>query len=116
MEILIICTLVTVLLLGIYLIKFISNQEKGQIEYDPEVVVQVKVITKRKSQGQYKLQQDKFSHHNSSSTYYMTVEVQEGKQLELLIPSTTYHMLNEDDRGLLTMQGSHFKNFEFKWF
>lgn len=51
---------------------------------------------------------------NSSATtrYYVTFEFDNGERTELIVGGNHYGMMVENDRGMLTYQGTRFKHFE----
>ena len=52
-------------------------------------------------------------HHTTSSTsYHVTFEVESGDRLEFQLPSRTYGVILEGDRGKLTFQGTRFLEFQ----
>ena len=50
-------------------------------------------------------------HLSSSTSYYVTFEVESGDRLELRVDGGDYGQLVEGDRGRLTFQGTRFKEF-----
>ncbi|WP_293201718.1 DUF2500 domain-containing protein [Paenibacillus sp.] len=48
----------------------------------------------------------------ATTSYYATFEFDNGGRLELHVNGQTYGMLVEQDRGMLTYQGTRFKHFE----
>ncbi len=52
------------------------------------------------------------THFSSSSTYYVTFQVQSGDRIELRVDSSDYGLMVEKDTGVLTFQGSRFIGFE----
>ncbi len=49
---------------------------------------------------------------SSSSTYYVTFEVESGDRMELHVPKNEYVYIAEGDIGRLTFQGTRFLGFE----
>lgn len=49
---------------------------------------------------------------NTSTTYFVTFEVESGDRIEFHVKSTEYGMLAEGDRGRLTFQGTRYLGFE----
>ena len=75
----------------------------------PQLTVSAKAVTKRTS----------ISNHNtsnqirhSSTTYYVTFEVESGDRMELQVSGLNYGQIVENDLGKLTFQGTRFINFE----
>lgn len=56
-----------------------------------------------------------FVHHqqaNSSSSYYVTFQVESGDRMELSIRGSGYGMLAEGDVGMLSFQGTRYLGYE----
>ena len=51
-------------------------------------------------------------HTSTSTTYYVTFEVESGDRMELHVPGSEYGMLIEGDKGRLTFQGTRYLGFE----
>lgn len=52
------------------------------------------------------------NHHHSSTTYYVTFEVESGDRIELHVNGKEYGLISEGDEGKLTFQGTRFLGFE----
>ena len=50
--------------------------------------------------------------HTTSTTYYVTFQVESGDRMEFLVPRTEYGMLAEGDTGRLTFQGTRYLSFD----
>lgn len=84
-------------------IKGISTWSKNN--QSPMLTVPGEVVAKRtKTSGG--------SGNSSASTrYYVTFQVQSGDRLELGVNGSEFGMLAEDDLGMLTFQGTRYKEF-----
>lgn len=51
-------------------------------------------------------------HSTSSSSYYVTFQVESGDRIEFLLSGREYGMLSEGDRGRLSFQGTRYLGFE----
>ena len=51
-------------------------------------------------------------HTTSSTSYYVTFQVESGDRMELQVSGREYGMLAEGDEGKLTFQGSRYLGFE----
>lgn len=51
-------------------------------------------------------------HTTSSTTYYVTFEMENGERKELHVSGKEYGLLAEGDSGKLTFQGTRYKGFE----
>ncbi|PQP81457.1 DUF2500 domain-containing protein [Paenibacillus sp. PCH8] len=49
---------------------------------------------------------------SATTRYYATFELDNGERVELIVGGNHYGMLVENDRGMLTYQGTRFKQFE----
>lgn len=50
-------------------------------------------------------------HNSSSTTYYVTFEVESGDRIEFRMQGNQYGILVEGDRGKLTFQGTRYLEF-----
>ena len=78
--------------------------------HQPVLKVDAKVIAKRIHVSHH--QQTNEAHSYSSTTYYVTFEVESGDRMEYTVPDREYGLMVEDDVGKLTFQGSRFLGFE----
>ncbi|MEC0127447.1 DUF2500 domain-containing protein [Paenibacillus pabuli] len=49
---------------------------------------------------------------SATTSYYITFELDNGERIELNVGGNDFGMLVENDRGMLTYQGTRFKHFE----
>lgn len=81
----------------------------------PVLSVKAKVISKRSDVRIHRRHAgtDHHMHSTSSSTsYFITFEVESGDRMEFLVPDKEYGMLIENDMGTLTFQGTRYLGFE----
>lgn len=84
----------------------------------PRLTVTAKVVSKRMDVSSHQ-------HHNagdatgahgchttSTTSYFVTFEVESGDRMELHVSGTEYGMLVEGDTGRLTFQGTRYLSFE----
>ena len=92
-------------------IKGISQWNKNN--KSPVLTVDATIIAKRTNVSHH--------HHNtgngamntmSSTTYYVTFQVQSGDRMEFHVASNEYGMLAEGDIGKLTFQGTRYLRFD----
>jgi len=74
-------------------------------EKSPRLTVQAKVVSKR---NHYRKHSNSM---HSTSSYYVTFEVESGDRMELRVPGSEFGYLVEGDTGLLTFQGTRFLEF-----
>ena len=95
------------------LIKGISQWNKNN--NSPRLTVPATVVAKRTnvSHHHHNPGVDHVGHHTSTSTsYYVTFQVESGDRMELHMAGNQYGLLVEGDRGKLTFQGTRFLSFE----
>lgn len=81
----------------------------------PIISVEANVIGKRADVSNHVHHgNDNHTHHHSSTTYYITFQTEHGERLELSLSGRIYGQLIEGDTGMLTYQGSWFKDFQRK--
>lgn len=75
---------------------------------EPVLSVIARVITKRTNVSSHMHD----NQHHSSTTYYITFEVESGDRIEFLVSGREYGNIAEGDLGKLTFQGTRFHDFE----
>lgn len=81
----------------------------------PVLSVAVKVVGKRADVTHHARHHGNgMDHHDyhSSTTYYVTFQVESGDRLEFRVDSREYGMIAEGDVGKLTFQGTRYLGFE----
>ncbi len=82
----------------------------------PVLSVTVKVVGKRADVSHHTHTQANngidHSNFHSSTTYYVTFEVESGDRLEFKVSGREYGMIAEGDVGKLTFQGTRYLGFE----
>lgn len=109
-------TLVFVLVIGVFIVvavKGISQWNKNN--RSPRLTVPATIVSKRANVSHH-------HHHNhtgtgmhhttTSTTYYVTFQVESGDRIELHVAGNEYGMLIEGDHGKLTFQGTRYLGFE----
>ena len=96
---------------------FVATGVKGISEWNknnnsPRLTVHAKVVAKRNHTGVHHHNHNGHSHRTTSSSYYVTFEVDSGDRMELHLQGYEYGLLVEGDRGRLTFQGSRYLGFE----
>jgi len=87
-------------------------------EHSPVLTVPAAVVAKRTDiSGDYGYHHapgpgHHYHHNGSSTTYFVTFEVESGDRMELRVGGEQYGTLVEDDVGKLTFQGMRFVGFE----
>ncbi len=99
---------------AVIVISMIINTSKKTLEWQSNNVAEVQVVdgqvvTKRSDVSHYNSGN---GHHNSSTTYYVTFQYNNGDRVELKVKSSDYGMLVEKDIGVLKFQGTRYLSFE----
>lgn len=100
------------LVFGVFIVTFIKGiSQWNKNNHSPKLTVPVTVVAKRTNVSHHHRAGE--HHHSSTSTsYYVTFQVESGDRMELHMTGSQYGLIVEDDRGLLTFQGTRFLNFE----
>ena len=111
----IIFSLMFLLVFGVILasiIKGISQWNKNN--HSPRLTVPATVVAKRTniSQSHHHHGTESMAHHSTSTSYYVTFQVESGDRMELHMAGHEFGMLVEGDRGRLTFQGTRYLGFE----
>lgn len=94
---------------------------RGLVEWNknnqsPRLTVEATVVTKRENVSRYHDNANYEVTHtttvHTSTTYYVTFEVESGDRMELCVDGHEYGMLAEGDVGKLTFQGARYLGFE----
>lgn len=80
----------------------------------PVLTVDATVVSKRSdvSHTHHSSGTDNMSSMSSSTTYYVTFQVDSGSRMEFMVGGAEYGMLVEQDTGKLTFQGTRYLGFE----
>lgn len=109
-------TIAFVLAIGIFvfaIVKGINQWNKNN--HSPKLTVPATIVAKRTNVSRH-------HHHNhhgtgmhhasTSTTYYVTFQVESGDRMELHVAGHEYGLLIEGDRGMLSFQGTRYLGFE----
>ena len=77
----------------------------------PQLTVDAQVVTKRTSVTHHH-DMDNVAMSHTSTSHYVTFQVESGDRMEFHIGGREYGMLVEGDRGRLTFQGTRYLGFE----
>lgn len=97
---------------------FIATAVKGIGQWNknnnsPRLTVTATVVAKRTNISRHRHSGANDHHHyHTSTTYYVTFEVESGDRMELEMDGSEYGLLVEGDRGSLTFQGTRYLGFE----
>lgn len=101
---------------GLFFVVFIGTLLKGLGEWNknnhsPKLTVPVTVVAKRTNVSRHR-HGGEHHHTSTSTTYYVTFQVESGDRIELHLSGSEFGLIVEGDKGLLTFQGTRFLNFE----
>jgi hypothetical protein len=97
---------------GMFIVIFITGiKQWNKNNHSPVLTVDATVVTKRSSVHRHNHHTNGSMHRSSSTTYYVTFEVQSGDRMELRVRGSEYGMLAEKDEGQLTFQGTRYLEF-----
>ena len=105
--------IVFVLVFGMILYTFIrSIKQERKNDQSPRLTVNAKVVAKRTNHTRHSGGRHHMAH--TSTSYFVTFEVESGDRMELRLQGHEYGLLVEGDRGELTFQGTRFLGFTRK--
>ena len=100
------------LVFGIFIATFIKIfREWNQNNHSPRLTVPATIVAKRTNISRHR-HGGATGHLHTSTTYYVTFQVESGDRMELLVPGQEYGLLVEGDRGNLTFQGTRYLSFQ----
>lgn len=105
--------IVFVLVIGFIIlvaVKGLSQWSKNN--KSPVLTVDAAVVTKRTDVTHHHHSNTDTAMYTTSTSYYVTFQVQSGDRMELQVESHEYGMLVEGDVGKLTFQGTRYLGFE----
>lgn len=109
----VIFTLMFILVFGtivVTLVREISQWNKNN--HSPRLTVGAKVVAKRCNVSHRRSGTNGHRHTRTSTSYYVTFEVESGDRMELHMAGNEYGLLVEGDTGRLTFQGTRYLGFE----
>lgn len=77
----------------------------------PRLTVEAELVSRRTNVSTFHNGTD-MCHTSSSTTYYVTFQVDSGDRMEFSVSGQEYGLLAEGDRGKLTFQGTRYLGFE----
>jgi hypothetical protein len=100
------------LILGVFVFVLIQGfSQWNKNNHAPRLTVDATIVAKRNHISRHHHGTDMHMHH-TTSTYYVTFQVESGDRMELLVPGNQFGLLIEGDRGKLSFQGTRFLSFE----
>ncbi len=109
-------TLIFLLVFGMIVFTIIRNiSQWNKNNHSPRLTVEAAVVSKRENVSHHHHHHsDGTMHTSTSTTYYVTFQVQSGDRMEFPVSGREYGMLAEGDFGNLTFQGTWYLGFERK--
>lgn len=107
-------TITFVLVIGMFIITIVKGiGQWNKNNHSPRLTVPTVVVSKRTNVSHHThAQGDGMHHHSTSTTYYVTFQVESGDRMEFHVSGREYGMLAEGDIGKLTFQGTRYLSFE----
>jgi hypothetical protein len=100
------------LILGVFVFVLIQGfSQWNKNNHSPRLTVDATIVAKRNHISRHHHGTDMHMHH-TTSTYYVTFQVESGDRMELPVPGNQFGLLIEGDRGKLSFQGTRFLSFE----
>ena len=104
-------TIVFILILGVFIFTFAQGiRQWNKNNHAPRLIVDAQVVSRRTNVSRRRGANDVAN--RTSTTYYVTFEVESGDRMELRVDGEEYGLLVEGDQGLLTFQGTRYLGFE----
>lgn len=106
-------SIVFIIVIGVILYTVIKGIAQWSYNnQQPVLSVAARITGKRTNTSNHNHMMNGHMHHSSSTTYYVTFEVESGDRMELKVSGHEYGMLSEEDLGTLTFQGTRYLGFE----
>ena len=103
--------LVFIIVIGMFVFFAVSGiRQWGRNNNSPRLTVEAQVVTKRTSVTHHG--GTDHSMHHTSTSHYVTFQVESGDRMELPVTGQEYGMLVEGDQGRLSFQGTRYLGFE----
>lgn len=102
-----------IFVLGTLIIRSIQGAKQwNKNNNSPVLTVNATVVTKRSDVHYHNHHTGDTVHHSSSTSYYVTFEVESRDRIEFRVKDVEYGMLVEKDQGELTFQGTRYLSFK----
>ncbi len=111
-PVLFICAFVVILIIFIVMaIKGVGQWSKNNGQ--PVLIVTARLVSKRTDvSSSMHTGSDSINHSHTSTSYYLTFEVETGSRMEFYVNGNEYGILVEGDTGKLKFQGTRYLGFE----
>lgn len=107
-------TIVFLLVTGTFVVILVKGiGEWNKNNHSPRLTVPATIIAKRTNVTRHRHGGvNEIHHHHTSTSYYVTFQVESGDRMEFLISGQEYGLLIEGDRGNLSFQGTRYLGFD----
>ena len=106
-------TIVFILVIGTFVVMLVKGiSEWNKNNHSPRLTVPATIIAKRTNVSRHRHGGANSHHHYTSTTYYVTFQVESGDRMEFHISGQEYGLLIEGDHGNLSFQGTRYLGFE----
>ena len=103
--------LIFLIVVGMFVFMAVSGiRQWGKNNSSPRLTVEAQVVAKRTSVTHHSGADHSMGH--TSTSHYVTFQVESGDRMELHVTGQEYGMLVEGDQGRLTFQGTRYLGFE----
>ena len=104
--------IVFVLVIGVFVVTIVRGiGQWNKNNHSPRITVPVTIVSKRTHVSRHH-HAGEHHHSHTSTSYYVTFEVESGDRMELHMSGTEYGLLVEGDKGNLSFQGTRYLGFE----
>ena len=100
--------LIIVVTAVVFLVRSLLQWNKNN--HSPRLTVEATVVTKRQHVSRHH-RGGEVHHTHTSTSYYVTFQVESGDRMELAVTGEEYGLLAEGDEGSLSFQGTRYKGF-----
>lgn len=106
-------TVVFLLVTGTFVVILVKGiGEWNKNNHSPRLSVPATIVAKRTNVSRHGHAGSGVHHHSTSTSYYVTFQVESGDRMEFHISGQEYGLLVEGDRGNLRFQGARFLGFD----
>ena len=107
-------TIMFIVVIGMFVVSAVQGVSRwNKNNNSPRLTVQATVVAKRADISRHHHSGANDHHHShTSTTYYVTFEVESGDRMELQMGGSDYGLLVEGDQGSLSFQGTRYLGFE----
>lgn len=98
-------------IMGVFIFSFVKGISTwNKNNHSPRLNVAARIVSKRTHTSHHQTNDMHMS--TSSTTYYVTFQVESGDRMEFKVSGSEYGMLAEGDQGTLSFQGTRYLSFQ----